>query len=250
MTAVRERRGGENSGAVVSPRFFAAPPRSTSSTTYCGVLPSSSRARKMFGRDAPRQPEKRSRFLAGQCQPIFPSATIFSRSPPSVSSRSSNRCSERVVSSLLLVPLFRSTARTCRANEKKIVFFVDESAREKSSSHDRRTSENSILSGLAESAARPARPPCRAMYIHPLSFPLPLFSLLSIAPYSYAVHIVNDTRWKPARHGRYRRHEYIFVILYFASRLSPGVSPGRLFGRSISVCRYRSTLGYIRSGIT
>ena len=150
MTAIRVRRSGENSSAVVSPRFFAVPPRSTSSTTYCGVLPSNSRARKMFSRDAPRQSEKRFRFLVGQCQPIFPTTTIFLSS---FLLESSNQCmrnaSFHYVCLFLHVDLYYSAARMCRANEKEIALSM--SVYEKSSSHDRRTSENSILSGLAKS---------------------------------------------------------------------------------------------------
>lgn len=118
--------------AVASPRFFAAPPRSTSSTTYCGVLPPSWLslslvARKMFSRDTPRQPEKRSRFLVGQCQPIFPSTTIFLALLLLLlrffANRQINATNGAVIFSVFLssyspstrpVPLFHSTARTCR----------------------------------------------------------------------------------------------------------------------------------------
>lgn len=198
MTAVRVRRGGENTGAVASPRFFAAPPRSTSSTTYCGVLPPSWRslslvARKMFSRDTPRQPEKRSRFLVGQCQPIFPSTTIFLALLLLLlrffANRQINATNGAVISSVFLssyspstrpVPLFRSTARTCRCKwgENRA---LDSRAREKSSSHDRRTLENSILSGLAESRGSPNSDLHAVLCTYTLPFP-PLFLSLSLSP--------------------------------------------------------------------
>lgn len=94
-----------------------------------------------------------------------------------------------------------------------------------------RTSD-SILSGLAKS--RIARPSCHAMYIHSLFF----FVSLNCTPISiHCLYCKCCTRWKPAWHVRsLRRHEYIFVILYF-ELCSPRVarrltrSGGRLAAR-------------------
>lgn len=191
----------------------------------------------MFGRDVPRQPEKRFRFLIGQCQLIFPSTTIFLQPPPFPRDRRTNALrAERVGSSYfssLLVDLYRYSAQQ---RPERVVQMRRKSRfrRERTRKIDLARSASigeQYFKRPSRVAASPARPPCRAMYIHssvslPPSPPLPLslsFPSSQLHPIRIAVHIVNDTRWKPARHesGRYRRHEYIFVILYFALRLSP-----------------------------
>lgn len=131
----------------------------------------------MFSRDAPRQPEKRFRFLVGQCQPIFPTTTIFLSpvSSPIVESMHAERvvslCLSLVTRLVTYVDLYRYSAQRIvqGTNEKEIA--LSTSVREKSSSHDRRTSENSILSGLAKS--RLAQLDLRAVLCTytPLSFP-------------------------------------------------------------------------------
>lgn len=86
------------------------------------------------------------------------------------------------------------------------------SAREKSRARTIRRNVGQYFKRPSRVAARPARPSCRAMYIHSLF----LDCTLSVNN----VHTVNATRdGSPARHVRsLRRHEYIFVILYFELR--------------------------------
>lgn len=189
----------------------------------------------MFGRDAPRQPEKRFRFLVGQCQPIFP----FHFSPHLFLRDRRINVTRGILFFFILyfswgkisVSLFRfNEPNVCRANEKTA---FSTSAYEKSSSHDWRTSENSILSGLVESRlAQLDRRAVLCTYTPLLSFSPPLDCTLFVhCPYCkwYTMEI-RTARIRSLPAPRVYFCNFVFCIAPFsaARRLTRPITRGSI----------------------